>query len=213
MNGISEMRETYDKGTLDESHVVSDAIKQFEIWFQEAKEADILEPNAMALSTLGLDGTPQSRIVLLKGLEEEGFIFYTNYESDKGKEIAKNPNASLLFLWKSIQRQVRVSGTIEKVSREKSERYFHSRPKGSQVGAWVSPQSRVISDKEKLHKRKKELLKQYKDEDKLPLPDFWGGYILIPTKIEFWQGRPNRLHDRLRYTREEKDWKIERIAP
>ena len=213
MNGISEMREIYDKGILDESHVVSDAMKQFEIWFREAKEADILEPNAMTLSTIGLDGTPQSRIVLLKGLEEEGFIFYTNYESNKGQEMGNNPNVSILFLWKSLQRQVRISGVVKKISKEKSEAYFHSRPKGSQIGAWVSPQSKVILDKEELYRYKEELMERYKDQDKLPLPDFWGGYILRPTKIEFWQGRPNRLHDRLRYTLDGKDWKIERMAP
>lgn len=213
MNGISEMRESYDRGFLDEAHVESDAMKQFQVWFEEARNENILEPNAMVLSTIGLDGNPESRTVLLKGLEDEGFIFYTNYKSDKAKEIAANSNVSLLFLWKKMQRQIRISGKVRKISKEKSEAYFHSRPKGSQIGAWVSPQSQVISDKSMLDKRKEELIEKYKDADKLPLPDFWGGYIVVPNKMEFWQGRPNRLHDRLRYNLDTGQWKIDRVAP
>ena len=214
MKGISEMRELYDRGILNEADVDTNAMNQFKIWFNEAKEDEgVPEPNAMTLSTVGLDGNPESRILLLKGMEDNGFVFYTNYESDKAREIEANPNVSLLFLWKKLQRQVRISGVVRKISKEKSETYFHSRPKGSQIGAWVSPQSRIITDKNILKDRKEEISEKYKDADRLPLPDFWGGYILEPTKMEFWQGRPNRLHDRLRYTRSDDGWKIERIAP
>ena len=213
MNGISEMRQSYERGFLDESHVESNAMKQFQIWFEEARNEDILEPNAMILSTIGLDGTPESRTVLLKGLDDEGFIFYTNYTSDKAKEIDANQNVSLLFLWKKMQRQIRISGKVRKISKERSEAYFHSRPKGSQIGAWVSPQSQIITDKSMLDRRKEELTEKYKDTDKLPLPDFWGGYVVEPNKMEFWQGRPNRLHDRLRYNLETGHWRIERVAP
>jgi pyridoxamine 5'-phosphate oxidase len=213
MSKISDMRENYDRATLDEAHVDADAMKQFHIWFQEARGEDVVEPNAMIMSTVDKEGHPTSRTLLLKGLEEDGFVFYTNYNSDKAQEIAENPNISLLFLWKKVQRQVRVSGIAQKISKEESEAYFHSRPKGSQIGAWVSPQSQVISDKSVLETRKAELIEKYKDSDKLPLPDFWGGYKLEPQKMEFWQGRPNRLHDRLRYTFVDGKWKIERLAP
>jgi pyridoxamine 5'-phosphate oxidase len=213
MNKLSEMREFYERAELDEKTVDSDPIKQFDLWFEEAIKEEILEPNAMTLSTVDIENNPTSRIVLLKGVEERGFVFYTNYESDKGKDIERNPNVSLLFLWKKLQRQVRISGIVEKLPKEQSEDYFHSRPKGSQIGAWVSPQSKVISDKEVLARRKEELVKKYKDDKHLPLPDFWGGYKVTPNKIEFWQGRPDRLHDRLRYTINGNTWKLERIAP
>ncbi len=213
MNKISDMREIYDRSELNENFVDSDAMKQFHFWFEEARNEDILESNAMTLSTIDKNGNPASRIILLKGLEEDGFIFYTNYKSDKAKEIESNPNVSLLFLWKKLQRQVRISGKVKKISKEKSEAYFHSRPKGNQIGAWVSPQSKVISDKGVLKKRKEKLVEKYKNVDRLPLPDFWGGFILVPTTIEFWQGRPDRLHDRLRYSYIGNQWKIERLAP
>jgi len=213
MSNISDMRENYDRSTLDEQHVDSDAMKQFNSWFQEAIDEDVVEPNAMIMSTINSDGHPTSRTLLLKGVEDGGFVFYTNYNSDKGKEIAENPNISLLFLWKKVQRQVRISGIAHKIPKEQSEAYFHSRPKGSQIGAWVSPQSQVIANKDILETRKAELIEQYKDDDELPLPEFWGGYKMKPQKIEFWQGRPNRLHDRLLYTLVDRKWKIERLAP
>ncbi len=213
MNKISEMRQHYDLASLDEANVDSDPMKQFFVWFEEARNADILEPNAMILSTINKDGHPASRTVLLKDLEREGFIFYTNYNSDKGKEIASNPNISLLFLWKKLHKQVRISGIAKKISKEKSEAYFHSRPKENQIGAWVSPQSQVIANKNILIERKNELIKKYEDADFLPLPDFWGGFILEPQQMEFWQGRPSRLHDRIRYTQVKGVWKIDRLAP
>lgn len=213
MSKISDMRENYDRSILDEAHVDGDAMKQFHIWFQEARDEDVVEPNAMIMSTINKEGHPTSRTLLLKDLEEGGFVFYTNYNSDKAQEISENPNISLLFLWKKVQRQVRISGIAQKISKEQSEAYFHSRPKGSQIGAWVSPQSQVIADKSILETRITELTEKYKDVDELPLPDFWGGYKLIPQNMEFWQGRPDRLHDRLRYTLVDGKWKIERLAP
>ena len=213
MSLISDMRVHYDRSPLEESSVDPDGMKQFHTWFEEASNADILEPNAMTLSTINAEGFPSSRIVLLKGLEPEAFIFYTNYESDKGQQISKNPNISLLFLWKALHRQVRIQGVATKMTKEESESYFHTRPKGNQIGAWVSPQSRIIESKQFLADRKAALIEQYKDADQLPLPDFWGGYRVIPSVIEYWQGQPNRLHDRLRYTRTDEGWKIDRIAP
>lgn len=213
MNSISKMRENYDRFSLDETHVDADAMKQFHAWFEEARSEEVVEPNAMIMSTINKEGNPTSRTLLLKGLEEDGFIFYTNYTSDKAKEIEENPNISLCFLWKKVQRQVRIMGPALKISKEQSEAYFHSRPKGSQIGAWVSPQSQVIENKEVMEKRKAEIVEKYKDVEVVPLPDFWGGYKLKPTQIEFWQGRPDRLHDRLRYTLVDGAWKIERLAP
>lgn len=213
MSKISDMRENYDRAILDEEHVDADAMIQFHNWFQDARDQEVVEPNAMVMSSVDKDGNPTSRTLLLKGLEDDGFVFYTNYNSDKAQEIAKNANISLLFLWKKVQRQIRISGIAEKISREQSEAYFQSRPKGSQIGAWVSPQSQVIAHKSILEKRKAELIEKYKDVDVIPLPDYWGGYKLIPQKMEFWQGRPNRLHDRLRYTLVDGKWIIERLAP
>lgn len=213
MNNISDLRENYDHGILDEEHVDLNPMKQFHVWFEDAQNENVLEPNAMILSTINKDGHPASRTLLLKGLEEDRFIFFTNYNSDKAKEIGINPNVSLLFLWKKVQRQVRISGLAKKISKAQSEAYFHSRPKGNQIGAWVSPQSQVIENKQILEERKKSIIEKYREVDKLPLPDFWGGYYLKPETMEFWQGRPDRLHDRLRYTLSGKDWKIERIAP
>ena len=213
MSKISDMRENYDRATLDEEHVDVDAIQQFNVWFQEARDEEVVEPNAMIMSTINKEGHPTSRTLLLKGVEENGFVFFTNYNSDKGQEIANNPNICLLFLWKKVQRQVRISGVAQKISKEESEAYFHSRPKGSQIGAWASPQSQVIADKSVLETRTSKLIEKYKDVDELPLPDFWGGYIMKPQSMEFWQGRPNRLHDRLRYTLVDGNWKIERLAP
>lgn len=212
MNKISDMRENYERGFLLEENIDGNPIVQFQKWFEDARTS-ILEANAMILSTVSKDSVPSSRTVLLKEIENDGFVFYTNYESDKGKDIANNPNVSLLFLWKAMERQVRISGLAYKVSKEQSKRYFHRRPKGSQIGAWTSPQSEVIVDRKLLVDRKLKIEERYSDVDKLPLPDFWGGYKVIPQKIEFWQGRPNRLHDRLLYTAEGENWKIDRLAP
>ena len=213
MSKISDMRENYQRGFLLEENVNNDPIIQFQEWFEEARSSGVLEANAMILSTVNEDAIPSSRTVLLKEIEKDGFVFYTNYASDKGKDVEKNPNVSLLFLWKALERQVRISGKVYKTSKEQSENYFHIRPKGSQIGAWTSPQSEVISDRKILEERKTNLEDKYRDVEKLPLPDFWGGYKVVPQKIEFWQGRPNRLHDRLRYTKIAENWKIERLAP
>lgn len=213
MNKISDLREHYDLASLNEENAEPHAMKQFYTWFEEARNGNELEPNAMILSTITKEGHPAARTVLLKGLEDDGFIFYTNYESDKAKEIEINPNVSLLFLWKKLQRQVRISGVVRKISKERSKAYFQSRPKDSQIGAWASPQSQVIPNKNLLIQRKEELIAEYKNEESLPLPDFWGGYKLKPQQMEFWQGRPSRLHDRLRYKLVDSEWKIERLAP
>ncbi|MEM6361045.1 MAG: pyridoxamine 5'-phosphate oxidase, partial [Bacteroidota bacterium] len=173
----------------------------------------ISEVNAMHLSTVNPNGMPSSRIILLKGIENNGFVFFTNYQSDKGKDLDANPAAALLFFWKELERQVRIQGHIEKISKEDSEQYFQSRPKGSQIGAWTSPQSTVIESRELLEEREKAIAEKYKDEEVLPKPEQWGGYILKPMRIEFWQGRPNRLHDRILYSQVDGHWKINRLAP
>lgn len=210
---IADMRMNYSKGYLTEDSVVSNPIEQFKEWFDTALKSKVIEPNAMIIATVGNDNIPSARTVLLKEIDPEGFLFYTNYTSDKANDISENANVSLVFLWKEIERQVRITGTAEKLSTDRSEQYFHKRPKDSQVGAWVSPQSTVIESRDVLEERKKEIETKYLNDDRLPLPDFWGGYIVKPTVIEFWQGRPSRLHDRLRYKLEDGEWKIERLAP
>ena len=210
---IANMRINYTKGFLMEDSVVSDPIQQFRSWFEEATNSEVLEANAMIIATVDKGNIPSARTVLLKEIDPEGFLFYTNYKSDKAKEISINPNVSLVFLWKEIERQVRITGVAEKISADRSKKYFHKRPKGSQIGALVSPQSSVIESREEIEERQKEIETKYKDEDQLPLPEFWGGYIVKPTSIEFWQGRPSRLHDRLRYKLVDRVWKIERLAP
>ncbi len=213
-NNIAHLREEYDGNSLDLSHVAENPIKQFEVWFQETQKNNVSEPNVMTLATSTLDGKPSARIVLLKGIDEGGFLFFTNYGSRKAEELALNPNAALVFCWLELQRQVRIEGVVEKVSEKDSKEYFQSRPKGSQIGAWASAQSTVIRDRDILEKKAAELETEFANEEKLPLPEFWGGYKLIPSVIEFWQGRVSRLHDRIRYTRQSnKKWKIERLAP
>ena len=211
---IADLREDYSKKTLNKSDVVVNPIEQFRIWFEEAQNSQVPEPNAMTLATATPEGKPSARIVLLKGLEENGFIFYTNYKSHKGKELAKNPNAALVFVWLGLERQVRIEGVIKKISKAQSKNYFQSRPKKSQMGAWVSSQSKVIKDRSVLENHMKDLEKKYKKEDVLPCPPQWGGYILEPNVLEFWQGRRSRLHDRIRYKQlKSGKWKIERLAP
>ena len=213
VNRMHEMRENYDRAELTEHNIDSDPILQFKTWFEDAKNEDIKEPNAMILSTVDEEGHPSSRTVLLKELEDEGFIFYTNYESDKAKHMVKNPHVSLLFFWQKVERQVRISGIASKITKEKSNAYFRNRPRGSQIGAWTSPQSQPIEDRMFLEQRKKEIESKFSDVENLPLPEFWGGYIVNPISIEFWQGRPDRLHDRIKYSRSEGRWKIVRLAP
>jgi pyridoxamine 5'-phosphate oxidase len=209
---IADLRLTYTRAQLTEADVDPDPMRQFQLWFEQALAADILEPNAMTLATATKDGIPSARIVLLKGVSDRGFVFFTNYESHKGQELAENPHAALVFLWKALERQVRIEGTVEKVSDAETVAYFHSRPRESQLGAWVSDQSQVIANREVLEQRLAELSQKYQNQE-IPRPPHWGGYYLIPHTIEFWQGRPSRLHDRLRYRLDNHHWIIERLAP
>lgn len=213
MKGLSEIRTEYSKSTLDTSSVLADPIKQFEKWFEEALDSKALEPNAMTLSTLTEGGTPTSRIVLLKGVEGGQFVFYTNYQSQKGRELEVQPACSLNFFWPELERQVRIEGVAQRVSPASSDAYFQSRPRASQIGAWASPQSALIKDRLILEQRILEIEKRYTDLKVLPRPKQWGGYAITPMEIEFWQGRPNRLHDRIVYTFMDKQWKINRLAP
>lgn len=209
---IADLRQNYTRQQLLETSVDPNPIKQFQLWFEQARSVDILEPNAMTLATASKEGVPSARIVLLKGVDDRGFTFYTNYESRKGQELAANPQAVLVFWWEPLERQVRIEGSVEKVSAQEAEEYFHSRPRGSQLGAWASPQSQVISNREMLETRLEDVTRTYQDQEILR-PNHWGGYRLVPHTIEFWQGRPNRLHDRLCYRFEQNHWIIERLAP
>ena len=206
-----EFRRDYARGELLESRALPDPIEQFRAWFADAAGAGVAEPNAMTLATAAPNGVPSARVVLLKGFDARGFVFYTNYTSRKAQELEANPVASLCFFWQPLERQVRVTGRVERVSREESEAYFHSRPVAAQIGAWVSKQSREVS-REKLERRNAELTAKYAGAT-VPLPDFWGGYRVTPLEMEFWQGRPSRLHDRLLYIRSGDRWEIRRLSP
>jgi pyridoxamine 5'-phosphate oxidase len=210
---LQNLRKDYSAATLTETSINVNPIKQFDIWFNEAVAAEIHEPNAMTLATATSDGRPAARIVLLKGFDMNGFVFYTNYLSRKGKELTKNPNAAILFYWGELERQVRIEGNIEKLTKEQSEKYFQSRPKLSQLGALASPQSQEIPNRDQLEAKMSQLEAEYADKD-VPKPSFWGGYILKPRLIEFWQGRSSRLHDRIAFKKiDNKNWKKVRLAP
>lgn len=214
MNNISKLRQNYTLGGLDKADVDSDPIKQFTLWFQQAVDSDLLEPNAMTLATATPDGKPTARIVLLKGFSDRGFVFYTNYESQKGQQLIANPYAALVFLWDKLERQIRIEGKVEQLSPAESDDYFHSRPKASQLGAWASNQSQVIADRQVLEQNLSALETKYADATIVPRPKHWGGFKVIPHQIEFWQGRPSRLHDRLvYYLQDDGSWEIERLSP
>jgi pyridoxamine 5'-phosphate oxidase len=212
-NTLRDPRYEHAERGLRRRDLDADPIKQFSNWFTAAIEAQIRDVNAMSLATAGPDGKPSVRIVLLKGFDQDGFVFFTNYQSEKGKQLEENPNAALGFYWIELDRQIRISGRAEKTSREESERYFHSRPLGSQLGAWASRQSEVVDARRILDARFAEISERYVGKS-VPLPPHWGGFRVRPDRFEFWQGRPNRLHDRFRYIRTADDvWQIHRLAP
>jgi len=209
---IAALRKDYRLKTLNEEDVAPTAIQQFSRWWEEAVDSQIDEVNAMTLATATPDGIPSARIVLLKGFDDEGFTFFTNYNSAKGKMIETNPRAALIFFWKELERQIRIEGNVAKLSNENSDAYFNSRPVGSRIGAWASPQSTVIPNRHILEDNVEKYVEQFKEG--IPRPPHWGGYVIKPVKIEFWQGRSNRLHDRILYTlQQDNTWKIERLAP
>lgn len=231
---IADLRREYKRGSLDRADLQADPLKQFESWFSDAHPkgnrlwkiaigfykwlqivfgANPIEPNVMTLATADKEGHPSARTVLLKGVDERGFIFFTNYESRKGRELTENPWASLVFYWSELERQVCISGSISKISASESEAYFKSRPRGSQLAAWSSTQSTVLKDRSELEKRFKEIEQRF-NSGTIPLPPFWGGYVLNPTRVEFWQGKPSRMHDRFSYTRgTDGQWSLDRLSP
>lgn len=212
-NDIASIRKSYSKKKLTEKKAETDPLKQFSKWWKQAVESAIEEVNAMTLATASPDGVPSARIVLLKGVSEKGFVFFTNYDSFKGRQLAENPKACLVFFWKELERQVRITGLIQKLGGEANDEYFNSRPEESRIGAIASPQSQVIESRDWLDDHYKQLKKELKGKD-IQRPEHWGGYLVKPVIIEFWQGRPGRLHDRLQYTLEDSgSWKIERLAP
>ncbi|MDX2190213.1 MAG: pyridoxamine 5'-phosphate oxidase [Bacteroidota bacterium] len=213
MAEISGIRKEYTLMTLNASEVDKDPLIQFGKWFEAAVKSAVNEPNAMGLSTVSANGKPHSRIVLLKDYSSDGLSFFTNYKSEKGKEIEGNNYVSLLFFWPELERQVRVEGTVSKLDRKSSEQYFQSRPRGSQIGAYASAQSEVIPNKKYLEEKLLKLESSFANIDPIPLPDFWGGYLVKPLMYEFWQGRPSRLHDRVKYTLVNSNWKIELLSP
>jgi pyridoxamine 5'-phosphate oxidase len=208
---IADIRKDYRLQSLDEADTAADPFTQFGVWWNEAVSSEIDEVNAMTLATATPGGRPSARIVLLKGYDAKGFVFFTNYESDKGKEIAANPQAALVFFWKELERQIRIEGRVEKVSSEDSDAYFQSRPAGSRIGAWASPQSAVITGRELIEKNAEEFGSRFGGD--IPRPPHWGGYIVIPDLFEFWQGRSSRLHDRIQYRLSGGAWVRERLAP
>ena len=209
---IADLRREYRNHLLIEQDAAADPLTQFTRWFDEAQRAELLDANAMTLATVSATGEPSARTVLLKGVNELGFVFFTNYDSAKARDLTANPRACLLFFWAELERQVRITGAVSRVSRDESSAYFRSRPRESQIGAWVSPQSRTIPNRGLLEENFESLTAQY-DGDDVPVPPFWGGYRVAPERIEFWQGRPSRLHDRLLYTSSPTGWTRARLAP
>lgn len=210
---LADFRRIYSKGQLLEAEIPDNPLNLFQDWFEQMEKIkDLVEVNAMTISTIGIDGFPKNRVVLLKEFGAEGFTFFTNYNSEKGEALAENPQICLSFFWAELERQVIIKGKAEKCSEERSAEYFQSRPRGSQIGAWASNQSKEIASREVLEKTVRELEIQFEHKD-IPKPDFWGGYLVRPVSIEFWQGRPNRLHDRILYTKENGQWLIKRLAP
>lgn len=209
---INTLRHDFSKQTLDESQVDKSPFLQFEKWFKEAVDAHVNEPNAMTVATASKSGKPAARILLLRNFNENGFVFYTNYSSRKGEEIDENPNCALLFFWPELERQVRIEGKLIKQSSAESDLYFNSRPRTSKLGAWTSPQSKVVKNRKELDELYEQTSQRFPSED-VPRPPHWGGFVLQPDSIEFWQGRPSRMHDRILYTLVNGNWRIERLAP
>lgn len=209
---LGSMRREFEADGLSREDLANHPVSQFQTWFEDARSAGLLEPNAMSLATTGADNMPDVRTVLLKYFDDNGFVFYTNYQSRKARELDENPRAALLFPWIALNRQVRIQGSVTRVSKTESLRYFVSRPRGSQIGAWVSEQSKAIRSRGLLEQKVAEMKRKF-GEGEIPLPDFWGGYRIIPERVEFWQGRPSRLHDRFEYSREGDNWRVERLQP
>jgi pyridoxamine 5'-phosphate oxidase len=212
MSSLADLRKDYTLAGLLEKNLARDPFRQFDQWFREAEAAKLNEPNALTLATASADGIPSARTVLLKGVDGRGFVFFTNYESQKGRDLAANPHATLVFPWLDLERQVIVAGTVTKVSREETDAYFQTRPIGSQLGAWASAQSTLVPDRATLETSLQTITTRYQGQP-VPTPPYWGGYRVAPITVDFWQGRRNRLHDRLRYRRTPEGWTIERLAP
>ncbi|PRY15662.1 pyridoxamine 5'-phosphate oxidase [Pontibacter ummariensis] len=212
-HNIADIRKSYSKQELTEDSVANAPVEQFKVWLQEAITAEVEEPTALVLSTVNAAGRPSARVVLLKDVSKDGFTFFTNYQSRKGRELSQNPFASITFFWPALERQVRIEGTVVKVAPEVSDSYFHSRPKGNQIGAWASPQSQVIPGRQVLEEADRAFTQKFAEMPEVPRPDHWGGFQLQPERVEFWQGRPNRLHDRIVYELEGSNWEIKRLAP